>query len=360
MEHALEKDFYRKAIADTGDKQELLPSDILEHSSVYNIVNSDAFKRLDDIRFLGAIDYTFKPSKNFKRHTRFEHTLGVTRLVKHAYKFYNLSKLDEKYLLTAALLHDIGHAPLSHTLESVFKEKFSINHHIASEKLIKGEAPIGKDIAKYLRDDGLDVDKVLALISGDTTINGHELFSSNFNVDTLDGIIRTSLYTSKSETYNGTSPQNILITFLENSILGRDKLDSFWNLKKDMYSLFIQGSKGVMADTIAKIIFAKNISRINEDFFYSTEDQLFKLFPEIRQFLFTLFILQNSSKSKLRLKKIINDIGYNPIEIASNNYHFKKHVFSIDENASVDALHNRYKRTKQTTSVKWTQQPISF
>ena len=55
--------------------------DLLLHTQLYrDVIDSSAFQRLRDIRFLGAIDYTFQPNQYQKRHTRYEHSLGVAEL----------------------------------------------------------------------------------------------------------------------------------------------------------------------------------------------------------------------------------------------------------------------------------------
>jgi len=62
--------------------------DMLFNNTLYQqIINSLAFKRLQDIRFLGAIDYTFRPNKYKKRHTQYlnsnlEERIYVLQLVK--------------------------------------------------------------------------------------------------------------------------------------------------------------------------------------------------------------------------------------------------------------------------------------
>ena len=55
-------------------------------------------------------------------HTRFHHALGAMHLMTKAittlrYKGIEITSKEENALLTAILLHDIGHGPFSHALE---------------------------------------------------------------------------------------------------------------------------------------------------------------------------------------------------------------------------------------------------
>lgn len=96
----------------------------IEDSDITAILNSAEFHRLNDIR---QTSYSFFfPTST---HNRFTHSLGVyylgtiasTALVKSfaSLKIQDFGKKDaEKYkhlFLFACLLHDVGHAPFSHT-----------------------------------------------------------------------------------------------------------------------------------------------------------------------------------------------------------------------------------------------------
>ncbi|HYG69503.1 MAG TPA: HD domain-containing protein, partial [Anaeromyxobacteraceae bacterium] len=85
---------------------------------ILDLVETPAFQRLRRIRQLGLGFLVFPGAV----HTRFEHALGAMALMQEA-----LDTLREKgtfmatdeveAALAAALLHDIGHGPFSHTLE---------------------------------------------------------------------------------------------------------------------------------------------------------------------------------------------------------------------------------------------------
>jgi len=77
------------------------------------LVDTPEFQRLRRITQLGLAFLAY-PSA---RHTRFEHSLGTFHLAKEIRR-YN-PELEEG-VAYAALLHDLGHYPFSHTLEGLY------------------------------------------------------------------------------------------------------------------------------------------------------------------------------------------------------------------------------------------------
>ena len=88
------------------------------------VVDSPAFQRLRMIKQLGFSEFSFPGAT----HSRYIHSLGVAHLAGMAFDFifadheFSSEKVRRKYrqvLRLGALLHDIGHGPLSHTTEEV-------------------------------------------------------------------------------------------------------------------------------------------------------------------------------------------------------------------------------------------------
>jgi HD superfamily phosphohydrolase len=90
------------------------------------IIRHDFFQRLRGIKQLGFSEYVFPGAT----HTRFIHSIGVMNIGGKAFQTLfkkqiaessnkaDYKRLEETFKL-ACLLHDIGHAPLSHSTESV-------------------------------------------------------------------------------------------------------------------------------------------------------------------------------------------------------------------------------------------------
>ena len=109
----------------------------------FALVNSPIFQRLHWIKQLGPL-HTIFPSA---QHSRFSHSIGVFHIIGKMIKRLqmensgykgSLSEDDLEALKIAAILHDIGHVPLSHVGEIVLKDSFEPEtgdkHAIAGDK----------------------------------------------------------------------------------------------------------------------------------------------------------------------------------------------------------------------------------
>ena len=270
---------------------------LLESNLRKAIVNSRAFKRLADIRFLGAIDYFIRPtggSSRIKRHNRQQHTLGVTRLAMIFCEELEIDGRRRDLVAAAALLHDIGHAPLSHSMEPLFSKFFNLNHHKAAIEIIWGRDParLGSEIRSALTEAGLNLEEVALLISGkhqDATLN--RIFAHPINIDTIEAIVRCKSYASTLHQMH--SPKNILLDLVSN-VSGGALLDDFWYLKNSIYTVFINGALGVYADSIAQNYFLTNVKAMAVDDFFRSE----RAFRSRHKALF-----QDLEKARLRLAK---------------------------------------------------------
>ncbi|MCB0341438.1 MAG: HD domain-containing protein [Pseudobdellovibrionaceae bacterium] len=88
------------------------------------IIDSAAYQRLRQIKQLGFSEFSFPGAT----HNRFIHSIGACHLAGRAFdsifRDFKFSTADKRALLRqslrlAALLHDVGHGPLSHTTEEV-------------------------------------------------------------------------------------------------------------------------------------------------------------------------------------------------------------------------------------------------
>lgn len=82
------------------------------------IMNTLLFKRLQSIKQLSIVNWVFPGSE----HTRYIHSLGVMYIADKMAKRLELTTEERKIVRLAALLHDIGHYPLSHVCEFPYKE----------------------------------------------------------------------------------------------------------------------------------------------------------------------------------------------------------------------------------------------
>ena len=103
----------------------------IQSEVVFDLIEQPVFQRLRRIKQLG-LSYLVFPGAN---HSRFEHALGATHLMRQAISVLRLKGVEitneEADAVTIAiLLHDIGHAPFSHVLENalvdISHEKISL------------------------------------------------------------------------------------------------------------------------------------------------------------------------------------------------------------------------------------------
>lgn len=132
-------------------------------------------------------------------HTRFSHSLGVYHLMKIVIErlgdYIERDKIP--VLQTAALLHDIGHLPYSHALETFYMNISAgsgerLDHEHLTTTVIR-EDPELRDL---LKSEGIDPEEVCKIVSGrheDPLFN--MLLSSDLDIDRLDYLVRDSLHT---------------------------------------------------------------------------------------------------------------------------------------------------------------------
>ncbi len=167
-----------------------LNSSIPEEKMVMELIDSSPFQRLRRIKQLGPAYLTFHGAES----SRFTHSLGVFHLARRSINhltYFDPGLKNYKFILYgAALLHDLGHGPLSHTSEEIFK----INHESWTAKLINSSEEITKILNKYGKE---NAKKISDLIQSRKTEKKLiiSLISSQLDCDRLDYLMRDSYST---------------------------------------------------------------------------------------------------------------------------------------------------------------------
>lgn len=154
------------------------------------LIDSREFQRLRRIRQLGLAHYAYQSAE----HSRFTHSLGAfhlaTRILAKLEIKNKLKDEDKLAVRTAALLHDIGHGPFSHVIESILgfhHENFSI------EAVLSDETEVGQKLSAFSPD---LPQRVADIISGTFRPRSlAQLVSSQLDVDRMDYLLRDSLMT---------------------------------------------------------------------------------------------------------------------------------------------------------------------
>lgn len=148
----------------------------------FDLINTPQMQRLRWIKQLGLANLVY-PGAN---HTRFEHSLGVYHLAGTLSDHLGLKEDDRIKVEVAALLHDIGHGPLSHATEAVLEPYLRQGHEGIIDLLRHG------DLRDILDAYCLRPSEVQSLIKGAKL---GQIINSEIDVDRMDYLIRDAHYT---------------------------------------------------------------------------------------------------------------------------------------------------------------------
>ncbi len=160
----------------------------LQSETVFDLLEHPFFQRLRRIKQLG-LSYLVFPGAN---HTRFEHALGATHLMRQAIatlrlKGHLITEEEAEAVTIAILLHDIGHAPFSHVLENTL---VNISHEEISLLLMQ---ELNREF-----EGKLDL-SILIFTNQYKKQFLHQLVASQLDMDRLDYLSRDSFFTGVAE-----------------------------------------------------------------------------------------------------------------------------------------------------------------
>lgn len=187
------------------------------HCLLLDIMNTRTFQRLRRIKQMGLAEFVFPGAT----HSRFIHSLGAVHLMMKVIEHFNrdadtrtllnsnyfLNGEDtgislERLLLVSILIHDIGHTPLSHTLEDILhlKEQGVSHDHYWNGRILTEDTELTSLWKKYEP----QLPKVLLAFMGEHYPGSDEpiaekhylayLVSSQLDMDRLDYLQRDSHY----------------------------------------------------------------------------------------------------------------------------------------------------------------------
>ncbi len=157
-----------------------------------DLLDSAELQRLAHIKQLGLANLVF-PGAN---HTRLEHSLGACHIADLLARELELDEEDRLRLTAAAILHDVGHGPFSHTLEGAVFSELGFDHVEHSRRIISGEEdalPQGdreelgspEPVSRLLEAWGVDPSSVATLLEGG---KGPTIFDFAPGADRAEGL----------------------------------------------------------------------------------------------------------------------------------------------------------------------------
>ncbi len=185
---------------------------------ILDLVQTPEVQRLRRIRQLGVGHMVFPGAE----HSRFGHALGAMALMHDALaslgeKGTLLAGEDVQAALIAALLHDVGHGPFSHTLEHSLIA--GIEHEDLSRALIlrlneRFDGALSRALSIFDSECGTGLPPAWL----------HSLLSSQLDMDRLDYLRRDSYYTGVVEGRVGVGRIIRTLRVVHDDRLGRDRL----------------------------------------------------------------------------------------------------------------------------------------
>ncbi|MGN7361010.1 HD domain-containing protein [Paenibacillus sp. SAF-054] len=163
----------------------------VQHSTIWRLINTTEFQRLRRIRQLGTSYLTFHGAE----HSRFSHSLGVYEITRRIISQFERSGYTdwpngERLLaLCAALLHDLGHGPFSHSIE----EAFHMDHEDWTRRIILGDTEVNAILTEVAADFPAKVASVIAKDYANPIVVN--LVSSPLDADRMDYLLRDAYYT---------------------------------------------------------------------------------------------------------------------------------------------------------------------
>ncbi|SFM17561.1 hypothetical protein SAMN04487943_10974 [Gracilibacillus orientalis] len=159
---------------------------------IWDLIGTKEFQRLRRIKQLGTSFLTFHGAE----HSRLNHSLGVYEIVRRILINFedrpNWNREERLLCLCAALLHDLGHGPFSHSFEKVFK----LDHEDFTRSIILGDTEVNQVLTKVGNEFPQKVADVINKTYHDKLVVS--LISSQIDADRMDYLQRDAYFTGVS------------------------------------------------------------------------------------------------------------------------------------------------------------------
>lgn len=236
--------------------------DAIENTLI-ELIDSQEMQRMRWIKQLGTAWFTFHGAEA----TRFQHSLGAMYIAKLMMeKFQKDLSLDQDtyqeykaLVLFAALLHDVGHAPFSHSSEDIT----GVKHEFWTQKIIKDSSTeINQILEKFQEGISEKVCQVLSKSYPVKFLSG--IVNSQTDCDRFDYLLRDSYFTGTA--YGNFDLNRVIASLtvdLENDCLvvvgekGMLAVEDYLYARYSMYLQVYQHKKCLASDSLLLKLFER-------------------------------------------------------------------------------------------------------
>lgn len=160
---------------------------------IWDLIKTKEFQRLRRIKQLGTLYLSFHTAE----HSRFGHSLGVYEIVRRMIdeSFFGREawdNADRPLALCAALLHDLGHGPFSHSFEKIF----GTDHEAFTQAIITGDTEVNEVLSRVDTDFPQEVADVINKTHDNKLVIS--MISSQIDADRMDYLQRDAYFTGVS------------------------------------------------------------------------------------------------------------------------------------------------------------------
>ena len=160
---------------------------------IWDLIKTKEFQRLRRIKQLGTLYLSFHTAE----HSRFGHSLGVYEIVRRMIdeSFFGREawdNADRPLALCAALLHDLGHGPFSHSFEKIF----GTDHEAFTQAIITGDTEVNEVLSRVDADFPQEVADVINKTHDNKLVIS--MISSQIDADRMDYLQRDAYFTGVS------------------------------------------------------------------------------------------------------------------------------------------------------------------
>ena len=252
----------------------------VEDRVIWDLIQTREFQRLRRIKQLGGTFMAFHGAE----HSRFSHSLGVYLIAKRMIE--RLAKggtpfTEEERLLTlcAALLHDLGHGPFSHSFEEVLE----IPHETFTARILTEKTEVHHILESHHIGFSEKIKQIITREYENPIIVS--LISSQLDADRLDYLVRDAYFSGT--TYGEIDVQRILRTLrvvdgqLVYKLSGMHAIEDYLLSRYQMYWQIYLHPVARSFDIIVQGFFKRIRKLLEQNYPFKSDVSLFKaLFGE--------------------------------------------------------------------------------